>query len=300
MSPQSVAVMLLVVGNLAASLSDVAVKLLEGGISPFQYIFIRQLTSVAIILPFWLQLHHRQRKLTAVITTVTRGQLIMMGSGCMMVAITYLPLATANAVFYAAPLIMLPLSIWLLKETPNVTKVISTCIGFIGVLIVLRPSQFHWAAIFALGTAITLALFNILVRRLPSEQPMIATLFWTTLSSLPVSTALAYIYWQPITNTQVLWIVVSAVLILTYNGLAVLAYKKAQASQVALAEYSGLVFVAIIGAIGFNEIPDGFTIAGIALIIAPLLPWKSVLRRREKHPLLTASKSSIRKTEKHH
>ncbi len=282
-SPVTFAIILLVAGNLAASLSDVAVKLLEGGINSFQYVFLRQLLSVVLIMPLWLKQTKAKRSLTAPGLIAIRALLIMIGSGCMMVAITHLPLATANAVFYAAPLIMLPLSVWILKEIPPIAKVVATMIGFIGVLMVLRPSQFHWAAWFALGTAMTLAIFNILARKLPSEQSVVSTLFWTSLMTLPLSGILAAVYWQPVNSEQLLLVAISASLILTYNGLAVLAYRKAPAGQIALAEYSGLVFVVVIGIWGFNEIPDHLTALGIAMIILPLLPYKELLQRQRKN-----------------
>ncbi|WP_162062362.1 DMT family transporter [Vibrio taketomensis] len=281
-SPVTFAIILLVAGNLAASLSDVAVKLLEGGINSFQYVFLRQLLSVVLIMPLWLKQTKAKRSLTAPGLIAIRALLIMIGSGCMMVAITHLPLATANAVFYAAPLIMLPLSVWILKEIPPIAKVVATMIGFIGVLMVLRPSQFHWAAWFALGTAMTLAIFNILARKLPSEQSVVSTLFWTSLMTLPLSGILAAMYWQPVNSEQLLLVAISASLILTYNGLAVLAYRKVPAGQIALAEYSGLVFVVVIGIWGFDEIPDHLTALGIAMIILPLLPYKELLQRQRK------------------
>ncbi|MGF1910134.1 DMT family transporter [Vibrio kasasachensis] len=280
-SVTTVAIVLLVVGNLAASLSDVAVKLLEGEITSFQYVFVRQSLSVLLLLPFWLKLPSSQRVLTAPVVISIRALLIMVGSSCMMVAITHLPLATANAVFYAAPLIMLPLSVWLLKETPPLAKVVATLIGFTGVLLVLRPSQFHWAAWFALGTATTLAIFNILARKLPQNQPVITTLFWTSVMTVPISGGLAVLHWQPMNWQQVALVTMSASLILIYNGLAVIAYKKVPAGQIALAEYSGLVFVAAIGIWGFDEIPDSLTALGIILIILPLLPYRDVLQRRK-------------------
>lgn len=282
LSPVNLAIVLLIIGNLLASLSDVAVKLLAGGISPYQYIFIRQVVSLLLILPFWLRLAKSQRGLTNIKVTAVRAHLVLLGSGCMMVAITYLPLATANALFYAAPLLMIPLSICLLKEMPNSSKVIATLIGFIGVLIVLRPSQFHWAALFAMGTACTLALFNVLVRKIPSEQPVITTLMWTTLLSVPLSGILAWIYWQPVTARELIWVVVSATLILTYNGLAVIAYKKAPTTQIALAEYSGLIFVTIFGVCWFNELPDWLTLLGIGLIVLPLIPRTALKGRKRK------------------
>jgi len=277
------ALVLLIAGNLMASLSDVAVKILQGGISPFQYMFIRQTASLLLILPFWMRLPKSERGLTNIRLTALRAHLVLLGSGCMMVAITYLPLATANAVFYAAPLLMIPLSSCLLKELPNRGKVIATFIGFTGVLLVLRPSQFHWAALFALGTACTLALFNVLVRKIPSAQPVITTLMWTTLLSIPLSGILAWLYWQPITSRELIWVIVSAALILTYSGLAVLAYQKAPTTQIALAEYSGLIFVTLFGRCWFDEVPDWLTILGISLIVLPLMPktWlKNTSRKR--------------------
>lgn len=273
MSPHHLALFLLVIGNLAASLSDVAVKLIEGGISPFQYMFVRQLASLLLILPFYLKQKPNKRSLKQAPITILRAHLILIGSGCMMVAVTHLPLATANAVFYAAPILMLPLSILFLNEHPPLSKILLTCFGFLGVLVVLRPDHFHWAALFALGTASTLAMFNILVRKLPSEQSVVTTLWWTTLFSLPISAVLAGFYWQPITWQELALVVASAVCILSHNGLAVLAYQKAPAGEIALAEYSGLVFVTLFGIWWFDEIPDWLTAIGIIMIVLPLLPW---------------------------
>ncbi|WP_434527745.1 DMT family transporter [Vibrio sp. K4] len=273
MSPHHLALFLLVIGNLAASLSDVAVKLIEGGISPFQYMFVRQLASLLLILPFYFKQQPNKRSLKQAPITILRAHLILIGSGCMMVAVTHLPLATANAVFYAAPILMLPISILFLNEHPPLSKILLTCFGFLGVLVVLRPDHFHWAALFALGTASTLAMFNILVRKLPSEQSVVTTLWWTTLFSLPISAVLAGFYWQPITWQELALVVASAVCILGYNGLAVLAYQKAPAGEIALAEYSGLVFVTLFGVWWFNEIPDWLTAVGIIMIVLPLLPW---------------------------
>ncbi|NRF26400.1 DMT family transporter [Vibrio coralliilyticus] len=280
LSPQAIALWLLIAGNLTASLSDVMVKLLDGSVSPFQYIFIRQLISVAVIYPLWRKETQSARQLRSHSLNIFRAHLVLIGSGCMVVAITHMTLASANAVFYAAPLLMLPISVLMMGEKPSRSKVFGTLVGFVGVLIVLRPSQFHWAAFFALGTATTLALFNVSARKLPEQQSMISTLFWTSLLSLPVAGILAVWSWQPINASQLGLIAAGALLILVYNGLAVLAYRKAPAGEIGLAEYSGLVFVTLFGIWWFNEIPDWITAMGIILIITPLLPIRRRFRQR--------------------
>ena len=289
MSNITVGILLLIAGNLFASLSDVAVKLLNGEVPPLQYIFFRQLISLLLITPLWLRQNKEQRRLQQAKVTLIRGQLILIGSGCMVVAITHMSLATANAVFYVAPLLMLPLSVLLLKEQPALGKLIATTGGVIGALIVLRPSQFHWAALFALGTALTLALFNILVRKIPSKQSVVTTLWWTTLFSLPISALLAIFKWQPLTAIEMGLVSTSAVCILAYNGLAVLAYQKAPAGEIAFAEYSGLVFVVLFGIYWFDEIPDILSIIGMAMILMPIMlknaistRWRLVKKKYDK------------------
>ncbi len=281
-SAVSIGIAILICGNLSSSLSDVAVKLLNGSVSAFQYMFIRQLLSVLLITPLWLRLPTAQRDIGHWKINAIRAHLVLAGSGMLLIALTYLPLATANALFYAAPLLMLPLSMVILGERPNKQKVLATAIGFIGIVIVLRLNQFHWAAFAALGTASTLALYNVLVRKLPPQQPIISTLFWTGILSLPVSSLFAYQYWQPLAPHEWLLIAASALFTLGYQGCCVAAYRQSETYKIGLAEYSGLIFVAIFGYLWFNEIPDLFTGLGILLIIIPMAPWPKNRRTKDR------------------
>jgi drug/metabolite transporter (DMT)-like permease len=97
MSATSLAIVLLIAGNFVASLADVSVKNLDGDLSAVQYTFLRQCMSLVLVAPFWYRQQPVERALTHVRITLLRAQLILVGSGCTMLAITYLPLATANA-----------------------------------------------------------------------------------------------------------------------------------------------------------------------------------------------------------
>ncbi|MDN2481614.1 DMT family transporter [Vibrio astriarenae] len=274
------AILLLVFANLLASFSDVSLKVLNGEVPTFQYVFIRQLLSVLLLLPFWLKLPRETRMQGGCRINFLRAQFILVGSGCAMIAITHLTLATANAMFYVGPILMLPLSVVLLKERPNRGKIIATLIGFLGVLIVLRPEHFHWAAIAGLGSALAMGVGNILIKRLSDDQHIISTLFWTSIMTLPLALAFALPQWAEIEWRHVGWIMAINLFVLGYHALVVIAYKKAPASQIALAEYSGLVFVTLFGVMWFDEIPDVLTLIGIALIVVPMMPiqWKKWLK----------------------
>ncbi|WP_234497429.1 DMT family transporter [Vibrio maritimus] len=270
------AILLLVLANLLASFSDVSLKVLNGEVPTFQYVFIRQVLSVLLLFPVWIRLPRQTRMDGCGSIAFLRAQFILGGSACAMVAITHLTLATANAMFYVGPILMIPLAMTLLKERPTKDKVIATLIGFSGVVVVLRPEHFHWAAIAGLGSALAMGVSNILVKRLPAEQHIVSTLFWTGVMTLPVALILAVQQWQPLNLVQLGWIMAINLFVLGYHALIVIAYKKAPANQIALAEYSGLVFVTLFGVIWFDEIPDVLTFIGILLIVLPMMPinWK--------------------------
>ncbi|MFA0015272.1 DMT family transporter [Vibrio lentus] len=281
------AILLLVFANLLASFSDVSLKILNGEVPTFQYVFIRQVLSVILLLPFWLKLPRETRMRGGCRINFLRAQFILVGSGCAMIAITHLTLATANAMFYVGPILMLPLSIVLLKERPTSSKVIATLIGFVGVLIVLRPEQFHWAAIAGLGSALAMGVGNILIKRLNAEQHIISTLFWTSIMTLPLALVFALPTWSAIEWRHIGWIMAINLFVLGYHALVVVAYKKAPANQIALAEYSGLVFVTLFGVMWFDEIPDILTLVGISLIVIPMMPikWKKCFSLKSRAPL---------------
>ncbi len=116
---QTFAIITLVLGNLAQAFSDVLVKLIGPGFSPFQYMFLRQLLTLLVLLPFMLRVPRAAWGLGAWKWHLLRGHLCLLGGGGMMLALTQLPLATANAIFYVSPLLTLPLAAWLLKEKIN-------------------------------------------------------------------------------------------------------------------------------------------------------------------------------------
>ncbi|WP_245748843.1 DMT family transporter [Oceanisphaera psychrotolerans] len=188
---QLLAILLLVLGNLMISFGDVLVKLLgQTEVSPYQYVALRFLMTSALLLPFWWRLPREKKGWAQWKIHLLRGHLLLMGSACVFVSLIYLPLATANAVFYAAPLMTLPLAALLSREQVRLPAYAISLLGFGGILIVLNPAEWHWAGWVALLTAFSMAASNVLVRRLPQGRSVLATLFLTQALAIPVSFAL--------------------------------------------------------------------------------------------------------------
>ncbi|UIP30210.1 DMT family transporter [Photobacterium sp. TLY01] len=281
------AMILLIVGNLIAVCSDAMIKSLGDETAIFQFVFFRQLTAVAILAPFCIGTK-KADFFAGFKWHALRGHIWLLGMVFMIISITSLPLATANAIFYAAPLIMLPMAMMLFQEKLTKYSVGVAVIGFIGVLVIIRPTEINWAAIAALIVAFTLAWNNLLVRKLPKHQTVAQTLMLTNLAGMPAALGLALWEGQPWDWSPLLTAAGSSTFIMIYAGACVLAYRSAESNKIASAEYSGLIGAVIIGMLWFDEVPDLPMILGTMMIIVPLI-W---LAQKEKRAKKTAGLKS--------
>lgn len=264
------AIVLLVVGNAMAIISDVFVKVIGNEAPVFQFIFVRSLITLVLLLPFLRQLDHT-RFFRGLGVHLVRSHMHLAGVFCMVIALTSLPLATANAVFYVAPVIVMLLSVVLFREKLTALSLLAVLGGFAGILVILRPVEFSWNAFSALGAAAALAVSAVMVRQLPAEQSTVHKLFMNYLLLLPAAAALTW--WEGAAPDPAILISAlgSAAFILGYNTSVLLAYRTVDANRVTSAEYTGLIWAVVVGWVWFNEVPDLWFAAGSAMIVVPLL-----------------------------
>ena len=264
------AILLLVIGNAMALISDVFIKLMEPGAPIFQFAFLRCVITLLLLLPLAGQLN-RKYLFTGLKVHAARAHIHLVGLLCMVIGLANLPLATANAVFYAAPILVMVLAALVFKEKLSTMSVIAVLSGFGGIVVILRPVEFNWAAIAALAAALTLAINAVMVRKLPKEQTTVHKLLLNYLLIIPAAGALAIWEGAAWDNSILISAGGSAVFILGYNITVLLAYKQVDANQVTSAEYTGLIWAVLIGWIGFNEMPDLWFAVGSAMIVVPLI-----------------------------
>ena len=264
------AMILLIIGNIIAVFSDALVKTLPDNNAVYQFVFFRQITAVLILLPFCL-INKKTPLMVGLKWHVVRGHIWLFGAIFMVISLNALPLATANAIFYAAPLLMLPLAMVFFKEKLSRPTIAVAVLGFVGVLIVVQPNQISWAAIAALIVALTMATNNILIRKLPSHHNVFQTLLLTNIVGIPAAFGLALWEGKPWKWDAILTAGGSTTFILIYAGICVLVYRNIEASKIASAEYSGLLGAVAVGLWWFNEMPDISMAIGTVFIILPLI-----------------------------
>lgn len=275
------AILLLVIGNAMAIISDVFIKLMEPGAPVFQFAFLRSLLTVLLLMPL-LKGHEYRRLFEGVKVHALRAHVHLAGLLCMVVALTTLPLATANAVFYAAPVIVMVLSVMMFGERLSPLSVVAVISGFAGVLVILRPVALDLSSLSALGTAFCLAIAALMVRKLPAGQSTLHKLLLNSLLVLPASLALALWEGAPWRWEVIASAAGSAIFILGYNAGVLKAYQHVDANQVTSAEYTGLIWAIAIGWLMFGEVPDLWFATGSLMIVVPLILIGLNQRRRRR------------------
>jgi len=278
------AILLLVLGNAMALISDVFIKLMEPGAPIFQFAFLRCMLTLVLLLPLARKID-RNNLFAGLKVHAMRAHIHLVGILCMIVALGNLPLATANAVFYAAPILVMVFSVFIFRESLTPLSVFAVFSGFTGIIVILRPVEFNWAAVAALGSAFALAINAVMVRKLPKTQTTVHKLFLNYLLIIPASGLLALWEWQQGASWHpeiLLTAAGSAVFILGYNITVLLAYRQVDANQVTSAEYTGLIWAVGIGWIWFNEVPDWWFLVGSMMVVIPLVLIG--LNQRRKSP----------------
>lgn len=194
-----------------------------------------------------------------------------------------LPLASLAAGFYTGPLFITLLAALLLKESVGTYGWAGVGVGFLGVLVLLRPGAdaFTPAALIPVLSGFLYALAAILARgKCRSDAPVSLALALNValLVGGAVIIGLAYVLplggsntflvraWTPMGATGWQLIAMLAVLMVGIGlGLAA-AYQKAAPSIVAAFDYSYLIFATLFGFVLFAETPDLPTIIGMMLI----------------------------------
>jgi S-adenosylmethionine uptake transporter len=266
------------------AISDACVKGLHGHIPPYQLAFFGSAFSILVLPMAWrrgdtaLDLVRAKRPWLWVL----RGALAISGSLTSIIAFTRLPMAEAFALIFLMPLVVTALSVWLLKEPVTVKSWLAITLGFIGVLIVLRPGFRHIdiGHLAALACGFIAAFLSVLLRiTAPHEKPI--TLFGAG-NLFPVVISGLLSLGSFVTPTLTQWFVIAgyAVLAAAANVLIAFASRKSPASRIAPTQYSQMLWGIGLGYIFFQDRVDLVTALGAAVIVGAGI-WLFMPTRRQ-------------------
>jgi drug/metabolite transporter (DMT)-like permease len=184
-------------------------------------------------------------------------------------ALGYIPLAEGTSIIYLSPLLVTAFSGPLLGEKITRLQWVAVLIGFIGVLLVVRPggSVFHPVALLALGAAFSFSLYQVITRKLSHVDSSSTTNFISGVVSVGVTSLLIPFFWKMPTLYFAFLMVLLGVSALVSHLFMTKAYLYAKPSTLAPFSYMQLLFAGFIGYVFFNHVPDAIALLGMSIIV---------------------------------
>jgi drug/metabolite transporter (DMT)-like permease len=268
--PIARAVLLMVCSTVLFGLMAVCIRLASKTQHPFEIAFFRNLFGLAFTLP--LLLRHgpsilKTEKLPLYLMRCLIGTIGMLAGFW---AIVNLPLAQAVAISYSTPMFVTIGAVLVLREVVHTRRWLAVLVGFIGVVVLLRPGTgtFSPAALVALLAALMSASVAISIKFLARTEKPDAIVIYTTLLWVPMSLLPAWLVWQTPSGITWLWLVLCGL----FGTVAHMCWTRAlQLGDASMLTPISFLQVLVVGAFGywlFDEPVDRYTLLGALIIFA--------------------------------
>ena len=213
----------------------------------------------------------------------TRGVLLAAEICVMVYAFTLVGLIESLAIFTAYPLMVAALSGPILKEPVGWRRWSAILVGFVGVLIILKPGSgvFDPAAIVPFVSALMFALYALLTRYAAKQDTAGTSFFWTGVVGGVFMTVIGIWYWEPMAPRDQIWMGCLCLTGAFGHYLLIKCYEAAEASAVQPFAYLQFVFVSIIGVTVFGEvIRTNVAFGAVLIVLAGLFTvWRERLHK---------------------
>lgn len=264
---------------------DTAGKLLTGDISvggqgaaPLFVAWSRFALGALLIAPFVLRIV--PLCLFADWRIWARGLLLVGGITSILTALSSEPIANVFAAFFVGPILSWLLSVWLLREPFSILRFGLICLGFVGVILVVKPG---FGMTPGMGFAVLAGLFYggyLVMSRAMAGVARPRALLLSQLAIGALILAVPGLWTMPQITPEIAGLTfISAACSMLGNLLLIMAYRRAEASRMAPFVYTQLIWAMLFGALIFEALPDGLALAGIALVLASGLASLAVRAR---------------------
>jgi S-adenosylmethionine uptake transporter len=264
-----IGVLLMLLGDFLFSLNDAMGKWLVESFSVGQVLVVRSLGSFIILVPLIArQGSDKLFRVERVPLQVLRVVLTTADVGLFYAAVAYLPLADVMTFYMAGPIYVAALSHFFLGETIGWRRWLAVIIGFIGVLIALRPStaMLSWPSIFGLVGSLSFSLTLVLGRRLRLTSD-VTLVTWQTVAALMTGLVLSLGHWRSFSALDFAAMLALGIVAGSAHMMITRSLKLAPASLLAPLQYSLLVWAIALGFLFFGDLPDSQILIGSAVIV---------------------------------
>ena len=185
--------------------------------------------------------------------------------------LSIVPLAAAAILFATAPIFATLISVAMGRETIGIRRTLAILVGFIGTIIVMRPSSemIDTNMIYGIGSSIFFSFSLVMSRNLARTDGPLSTLLSTSAIGLIVTIPLAAPVFEITTDANILlWTLVLIIFGILRQFSDIQAYNYAQAAVIAPISYFRVILIGLMAYLFFDELPVITTYIGATIIIA--------------------------------
>ena len=211
-----------------------------------------------------------------------RAILFLVTTLLIVTGLSLLPLAQMVAIVFSSPIFIAALAPIILRERVSTGRWLTIGLGFIGVLIILRPdpTTIGISALIAVAASLSSAVRDLVTRQISSTESSLSILFCSSLLVIIVALSAApWLGWITVPPLGWLLLLINGVLNGVSHFLIIEALRVGEASVVSPYKYSALIWGAILGVVIWGDVPDLWIIGGAIVIAASGL----YLLREERH-----------------
>lgn len=269
MTTHARAALLMLGSTLFFALMAVAIRLASQSLHTFEIAFFRNFFGVIAALPLLVRHGPGLLRTTQLPRYVIRCVIGVGSMFCGFWAIGHLPLAQAVTLSYSTPLFVTILAVWWLGEQVRARRWAAVVVGFVGVLVLVRPgtASFTAGSLVAVAAAVLSAIVSIQIKKLSRTEPADRIVLWTTMLWVPLSLGPALFVWEWPQGITWLWVAAAGALGTSGHMLWARAIKLGDVSALTPISFMQLPVVALFGFVLFDESVDRWTLAGAAIIL---------------------------------
>lgn len=251
-------------------LMAVAIRLASASLHTFEIAFFRNLFGLVAALPLLARHGPTLLRTTQLPRYVVRCLVGVASMLCGFWAIGHLPLAQAVSLSYSTPIFVTIAAAVFLHEQVRARRWAAVVLGFIGVLIIVRPGtgDFSAGTLVALAAAVLSGIVSIQIKQLSHTDPADRIVFFTTLLWVPMSLLPALTVWEWPRGMAWLWVIAAGALGTGGHMLWTRALKLGDVSALTPISFMQLPLVAIAGWLLFGEELSAWTATGAGVIFA--------------------------------
>jgi drug/metabolite transporter (DMT)-like permease len=258
---------LMLLGVFLFSMNDVMGKWLVATFSVGQVLLLRSVAALAVLLPLM-----RKRKVPLTLPPqpglhAFRIVLSTLEVACFYWAVTYLPLADVMTYYLAGPIYVAAFAAFWLGEKIDKPRMLAIGVGFVGVLIAMRPSPatFSLPALVALAGSVSYALLMITTRKLRETHDATLVL-GQILGTLIFGIVMAPLAWVTPGAVELIGLFLLGIVSMGGHACVNRSLKIAPASVVAPYQYTLIIWAIVLGYLAFGDVVEFWTLVGAAVI----------------------------------